>query len=196
MEYDGFGDTYWEVAITKRLISWCENEGIEIEINPELIDLDLSGRFSYHDKETLKEVNALIDSYNQEAAKSKFNLVDGYEEIEYMERKTEKEPLIELRENSTKMLYTFIHEIGHYLLYKRKIRQTEKGANHYIAELFKGFPKWLSYQFYQAVHIACEFEADVKHTFNYLELDINKKNEYFKDNAEHKLLHQRGEWAF
>jgi Zn-dependent peptidase ImmA (M78 family) len=54
-------------------------------------------------------------------------------------------PRIELSEKAD--LYTLIHELGHYFLYKRNMNQSEQGADKFIEEFFDNylppFFKWI-----------------------------------------------------
>ena len=90
------------------------------------------GMFKSMNNDNLIEYERIMSNFKKEYPKSNLGF-----EFEF--------PRIEITEKAD--VFTILHELGHYFLYKRNIKQSEEGANLYIEEFFNNhlpsFFKWI-----------------------------------------------------
>lgn len=89
-------------------------------------------------------------------------------------------PRIEISEKGD--VYTKIHELGHYFLYKREQKQSEEGANMFIEEFFdKYLPPFFKWIYRIEIKIRTKKELNFSSKENYLYYQEYKK--YIKDHG-------------
>ncbi len=142
----------------------AEIEGINIyntpfdELNKDETNEDNKavGVFKYIKNEDLLEYKEIVNSYMKQHGNWDFGKKYNY-------------PRIEITEKGD--VYTILHELGHYFLYKRNIEQSEQGANDYIEEFFNNhlpsFFKWI-FQINIKIRIKKEIEFSNIECYNYL----------------------------
>lgn len=163
--------------IEKKAYELSESENIKVfnvsfdEINKNIKDEDSKavGRFLY-----VKNENVVEYFYNL----SKIILTDkSYNDIRYYSI-----PRIELTEQSDS--FVFIHELGHYFIYKRELEQSEAAADAYCEEFFDkylpSFFKWI-YQIEIKVRANKNINFTKLECYNY----FKEYKEWIKNNPEY-----------
>ena len=165
----GFGDNYWIKVIYNDCLGFCKKNNIKFSVDPSITKEGAAGMFIYRTKENMVALKKNIDDYN-ECIKSLRAL--GKKDEEY---KPEPDAQLEIKLDGDKLTrnsqwLTFLHEIGHYLMYRDNIKQSERKANHYRLQYFKNKPKWIAWQFRNMLHIYADVEQPI--TKKYLELQF------------------------
>lgn len=155
--------------IKEKALELANSEGIPIyfisydELNQNETNEDEKavGRFLYFKNKTAKAQYEYI-----------LNTLNSYKTPPKIDRKRDY-PRIEISDRAS--IFTILHELGHYFMYKNEVKQTEEGANAYIEEFFDKyllpFFKWI----YQV-----ELEVKCKKERNFSLIDCYNHNEAYK----------------
>ena len=147
--------------IEKKALQVAEEEGVKVffvsfkDLNKGK-DSEAVGKFFYYDKKEWKE------EYKSEIKKRFGNI-----SINNIPRK-DVVPRIEISELGD--VFTVLHELGHYFLYKRQQPQSEKAADMYIEEFFDNhlppFFKWI-YQIDISIRTNKEYNFSPKESYKH-----------------------------
>lgn len=129
------------------LLDFIERKAMELAKN-ENIPIFFSSFEEMNKHETIEEEKAVgIFKYigNEERRIQYEKNVAKFKQINYTIPKTDVYPRIEISEKGD--VFTILHELGHYFIYKRGQEQSELGANQFIEEFFDNylppFFKWI-----------------------------------------------------
>lgn len=158
------------------LLDYIERKAMELSKN-ENIPIFFSSFEEMNKHETIEEEKAVgIFKYikNEERRIQYEKNVAKFKQINYTIPKTDVYPRIEISEKGD--VFTILHELGHYFIYKRGQEQSELGANQFIEEFFDNylppFFKWI----YQI-----EIKIRSKNDFSFTDEEINKNyKDYLK----------------
>lgn len=158
------------------LLDFIERKAMELAKN-ENIPIFFSSFEEMNKHETIEEEKAVgIFKYigNEERRIQYEKNVAKFKQINYTIPKTDVYPRIEISEKGD--VFTILHELGHYFIYKRGQEQSELGANQFIEEFFDNylppFFKWI----YQI-----EIKIRSKNDFSFTDEEINKNyKDYLK----------------
>lgn len=158
------------------LLDFIERKAMELAKN-ENIPIFFSSFEEMNKHETIEEEKAVgIFKYigNEERRIQYEKNVAKFKQINYTIPKTDVYPRIEISEKGD--VFTILHELGHYFIYKRGQEQSELGANQFIEEFFDNylppFFKWI----YQI-----EIKIRSKNDFSFTDKEIQKNyKDYLK----------------
>lgn len=165
------------------LLDYIERKAMELSKN-ENIPIFFSSFEEMNKHETIEEEKAVgIFKYikNEERRIQYEKNVAKFKQINYTIPKTDVYPRIEISEKGD--VFTILHELGHYFIYKRGQEQSELGANQFIEEFFDNylppFFKWI----YQI-----EIKIRSKNDFSFTDEEINKNyKDYLKWKEKEKI---------
>jgi hypothetical protein len=190
----GFGDKYWEKKIYMDCEFFCRDNEIKFSIDPSINDEGACGMFLYRSKDSVQELRELCSSYNESLKVLKALDPEKYENEDYKDSEYDTRLVIKLDEKKISRYMTFLHEIGHFILYRDDREQIERHADHYRTQYFKDKPKWFAWQFRDVLDIYTGVKPYT--VYKYLGLKVSLGAWYDLQNWYYKRLHKLGKYEF
>lgn len=137
-DYDRYKHLFWELG-SHKLLDFIEKEALKLA-KEEGIDIFFSSYDEMNKDETIEEEKAVgkfLYIGNNERRVRYEKSVAQLKKINYNLPKQDVYPRIEISEKGD--VFTILHELGHYFIYKRNQEQTELGANQFVEEFFNNY---------------------------------------------------------
>lgn len=137
-DYDRYKHLFWELG-SHKLLDFIEKEALKLA-KEEGIDVFFSSYDEMNKYETIEEEKAVgkfLYIGNNERRVRYEKSVAQLKKINYNLPKQDVYPRIEISEKGD--VFTILHELGHYFIYKRNQEQSELGANQFVEEFFNNY---------------------------------------------------------
>ena len=170
---------YLHISKNKYLLDYIEEKANELAKNEKIKIFNVS--YDELNKYEKIEANKAVGvfSYLKNGLENHYDsLIKEYEKNQIISP-SKIFPRIEITEKGD--IFTILHELGHYFLYKRNETQSEKSANLFVEEFFDNylpsFFKWL-FQIDISVRVNKERKFSKLECYNYLKEYNNWKKNY------------------
>lgn len=163
-DYERYRHLFWELS-SHKLLDFIEKESLKLA-KDEGIDIFFSSYDEMNKDETIESEYAVGKFFyiaNNERRVVYENNVAKLKKINYNLPKQDVYPRIEISEKGD--VFTILHELGHYFIYKRNQEQTELGANQFIEEFFKNYLPPFFMWIYQ-IEVKIRTRKEFKISFN------------------------------